>query len=103
MPLPMVALPCGSRSTSSTRRPACASAAARLTLVVVLPTPPFWFTTAKTRGTLSLQAPQRQMARRVEQRHAQLDELRAPRVAGRRAGHRGEHAAGPHEVAAAGD
>ena len=42
MPLPMVALPCGSRSTSSTRRPSCARLAARLTAVVVLPTPPFW-------------------------------------------------------------
>ena len=27
-----------------------ASAAARLTAVVVLPTPPFWFATARTRG-----------------------------------------------------
>src|SRR5690606_20176431 len=47
MPLPIVALPCGSRSTSSVRWPWRASAAARLTVVVVLPTPPFWFATTK--------------------------------------------------------
>src|SRR5262249_7720374 len=34
--------PCGSKSTSSTRRPCSASAAPRLIVVVVLPTPPFW-------------------------------------------------------------
>jgi hypothetical protein len=43
------ALPCGSRSTSSTRWPPEASAAAMLTAVVVLPTPPFWLATANTR------------------------------------------------------
>ena len=48
-PQPMVALPCGSRSTSSTRRCVAASEAARFTAVVVLPTPPFWFATAITR------------------------------------------------------
>ena len=47
MPLPIVALPCGSRSTSRTRWPSAARPAARLTLVVVLPTPPFWFATQK--------------------------------------------------------
>ena len=41
MPEPMVALPCGSRSTTSTRWPTRASPAARLTVVVVLPAPPF--------------------------------------------------------------
>src|SRR6476646_5424347 len=40
--------PCGSRSTSSVRWPDSASAAATLTAVVVLPTPPFRFTTATT-------------------------------------------------------
>ena len=45
-----VALPCGSRSTSSTRRFIAARLAARLTLVVVLPTPPFWLATAMMRG-----------------------------------------------------
>src|ERR1700709_1097740 len=45
MPAPMVALPCGSRSTSSTRWPSLARPAARLTAVVVLPTPPFWVAT----------------------------------------------------------
>src|SRR5207244_4415972 len=38
----VVAWACGSRSSRQTRRPAWASAAARLTAVVVLPTPPFW-------------------------------------------------------------
>ena len=50
MPQPMVALPCGSTSTSSTRRCVAASEAARLTQVVVLPTPPFWFATAMIRA-----------------------------------------------------
>ena len=48
-PQPMVALPWGSRSTSSTRRWVAASEAARFTAVVVLPTPPFWFATAMMR------------------------------------------------------
>ena len=51
-PQPMVALPCGSRSISSTRRRVAASEAARFTAVVVLPTPPFWFATAMTRFML---------------------------------------------------
>ena len=34
---------------TSTFRPAAASAAAMLTVVVVLPTPPFWLETVKTR------------------------------------------------------
>src|SRR5210317_1288558 len=46
MPLPMVALPWGSRSTSNTRFFMAASEAARFTQVVVLPTPPFWFAIA---------------------------------------------------------
>src|ERR1700679_1944444 len=45
-PRPLVALACGSRSTSSTRAPRSARQAARLTEVVVFPTPPFWFATA---------------------------------------------------------
>ena len=49
-PAPMVALPCASRSTSSTRFGVAASAAARLTAVVVLPTPPFWLATAMMRA-----------------------------------------------------
>ena len=40
-PMPLVALACGSKSHSSTRFPAALTAAARLTQVVVLPTPPF--------------------------------------------------------------
>src|SRR5207248_1791266 len=47
-PRPLVALPCGSRSTSRTLRSCAASEAARLTAVVVLPTPPFWFAIASS-------------------------------------------------------
>ena len=36
-------------SITSTFRPAAARAAAMLTVVVVLPTPPFWFETVKIR------------------------------------------------------
>src|ERR1700743_2330814 len=43
----MVALPWGSRSMSSTRRLVADRDAARLMAVVVLPTPPFWFVTAR--------------------------------------------------------
>src|SRR5437870_3107717 len=46
MPKPVVALPWGSRSTRRVERSARASPAARFTAVVVLPTPPFWLTTA---------------------------------------------------------
>ena len=48
----LVAEPCGSRSIKATRRPISAHAAARLTAVVVLAVPPFWLTTAITRGSL---------------------------------------------------
>src|SRR3954464_4154635 len=94
MPLPMVALPCGSRSTNRTRLPAWANAAARFTLVVVLPTPPFWFTTATT---LAMSAPapaQHQMALSVELRHLQFDNPAFRVVLGRRNSlHGGKHAA----------
>src|SRR5947207_14546034 len=50
MPSPVEALPCGSRSTTSTRCPAALSAVARLTAVVVLPTPPFWLAIAMIRA-----------------------------------------------------
>jgi hypothetical protein len=50
MPTPLDAFPCGSQSMSSVRRSAVARLAARFTLVVVLPTPPFWLATAKTTG-----------------------------------------------------
>src|SRR5579871_3341224 len=46
----MVRCACASRSTRSTRWPRSARAAPRLTAVVVLPTPPFWFATAITRA-----------------------------------------------------
>src|SRR3954470_14887206 len=49
MPRPVEALPCGSRSTSSTLCSA-ARTVARLMAVVVLPTPPFWLARAMTRG-----------------------------------------------------
>ena len=48
MPSPADSAPCGSRSTSSTRRPYSASAAPRLMVDVVLPTPPFWLHIAST-------------------------------------------------------
>src|SRR6185369_13303580 len=53
MPAPVVALPCGSRSTRSTRRFIATRLAARLTAVVVLPTPPFWFAIAMIRGIMN--------------------------------------------------
>jgi len=46
MPSDDVRFACGSRSIARTFRPRCASAPARLKVVVVFPTPPFWFTTA---------------------------------------------------------
>src|SRR6185503_7420691 len=49
MPRPVEALPCGSESISSTRSPTAASAVPRLIAVVVLPTPPFWLATTRTR------------------------------------------------------
>ena len=49
MPSAVLALPCGSMSMTRTCRPAWASAAATLTVVVVLPTPPFWFATVRIR------------------------------------------------------
>ena len=51
MPRPVDALPCGSRSMTSVRNPSSARQAPRLTVVVVLPTPPFWLATAITRGS----------------------------------------------------
>ena len=48
-PSAVLALPCGSRSITSTRTPCIASAAATLTVLVVFPTPPFWLATVITR------------------------------------------------------
>ena len=45
-PTPLVALAWGSRSNSNTRWPRALRQAARLTAVVVFPTPPFWLATA---------------------------------------------------------
>src|ERR1700738_1152996 len=44
MPSPEVAFAWGSQSTSNTFSPSIARQADRLIAVVVLPTPPFWFT-----------------------------------------------------------
>src|SRR4051812_46134987 len=52
-PSPVEALPCGSMSTISTLSPTAASAVPRLIAVVVLPTPPFWLATTRTRGRLT--------------------------------------------------
>src|SRR5918999_3000749 len=48
MPWLIVRLPCGSRSTQSTRCPRSTNAAARLSVVVVFATPPFWLVNAMT-------------------------------------------------------
>ena len=48
-PSEKVKQPCGSRSTSSTRRPVSTIAAPSDATVVVLATPPFWLATANTR------------------------------------------------------
>ena len=45
-PSDLVRSPCGSASTSSTRLPALASAAPRLSAVAVFAVPPFWLATA---------------------------------------------------------
>jgi hypothetical protein len=50
MPWLIVRLPCGSRSTTSTRLPFSLRATARLRVVVVFATPPFWLARAMTRA-----------------------------------------------------
>src|SRR4051812_42157059 len=50
MPRPTDSAPWGSRSISRTRRPYSVSAAPRLMVDVVLPTPPFWLHIAMTRA-----------------------------------------------------
>src|ERR671916_546656 len=50
IPRPTESAPWGSRSMSSTRRPYSVSAAPRLMVDVVLPTPPFWLHSATTRA-----------------------------------------------------
>src|SRR5579864_8856006 len=52
----MVRLPCGSRSTASTRLPFSESATPRFSVVVVLATPPFWFANAMTLATDGLRS-----------------------------------------------
>ncbi len=54
MPWLIVRLPCGSRSTHSTRWPRSTNAAARLSVVVVFATPPFWFVNAMTFALASI-------------------------------------------------
>src|SRR6202140_6003656 len=48
IPCDIVRLPCGSMSQHSTRWPSSAKATARLSVVVVLATPPFWLANAIT-------------------------------------------------------
>src|SRR3954468_1343530 len=97
----MVALPCGSRSTSRTRRPAWANPAARFTLVVVLPTPPFWFTTATTLAMSASALAQHEMTLSVELGHLQFDNAALRVVRGRGdALHRGKDAARGDQVTA---
>src|SRR5690625_3583480 len=76
-PLPMVALPWGSRSTSITRLRVATREAARLTQVVVLPTPPFWLVAASILATSLLlvqisDAQHRGIAHAVDARHDQV-------------------------------
>ena len=52
MPWLIVRLPCGSMSTQSTRWPDSAKATARLSVVVVFATPPFWLAKAITLARL---------------------------------------------------
>ena len=87
MPAPVVALPCGSRSTSSTRRFIAVRLAARLTAVVVFPTPPFWFTIARIRVTVArhhdqvafrIEAGHRERGRR-DDAHRRRQQRRSPR------------------------
>src|ERR1700737_1053565 len=104
MPLPIVALPCGSRSIRRTRCPCDARLAARLTAVVVLPTPPFWFATQKifaivgislftaSNGVFRIPRADRsasgaavdrdfdEMPLRLERRHSKADDLRRSRT-----------------------
>ena len=54
MPTPVLALPCGSKSMINTFLFTAANAVAKLTVVVVLPTPPFWLTTASMRGDFTV-------------------------------------------------
>src|SRR3954453_3559195 len=53
MPCDIVRLPCGSMSTQRTRWPSSTKATARLRVVVVLATPPFWLAKAITFKTRS--------------------------------------------------
>ncbi len=53
IPWLIVRLPCGSRSTSSTRSPFSLKATPRLSVVVVFATPPFWLANAITLGKLT--------------------------------------------------
>src|SRR5437879_11477108 len=70
-PRPCVKLACGSKSTRITLRPSWDSPTPTLIVVVVLPTPPFWFATAITRGMTAASCQQ------------------ASRLASRRAGRKG--------------
>ncbi len=67
MPSAVDALPCGSMSSTRTLSPDCAIAAATLTVVVVLPTPPFWLATVRmrVRGGAGNALPTSEMRRRA--------------------------------------
>src|SRR6185437_15114364 len=99
MPEPVVALPCGSRSTTSTRRFMATRLAARLTVVVVLPTPP---SGSRPRSYASRRPHQDKMAFGVKARYVQRwrrDDFDAIRqrvdlVSRKRALHRDDDAAG---------
>src|SRR5690554_7119372 len=87
----MVALPWGSRSMSSTLRLVAASEAARFTVVVVLPTPPFWLAIASTlptgissRFTLRRPLQNQQMPAGITARYRQLDTALHTEIVGQR-------------------
>src|SRR5687767_8510100 len=65
-PIPNRTDPWGSVSTINVLSPRRAKAAARFTAVVVLPTPPFWLTTARTRPSLGVSVRQRLRASGAE-------------------------------------
>src|ERR1700682_681630 len=78
-PTPVVVFPCGSMSTTRTRRPSSASDAPRFTAVVDLPTPPFWLTIAITRAVVCT-ASTADKDRPTETRRNEDYMLRAPGV-----------------------
>src|SRR5918992_2939665 len=72
-PSPTESAPCGSMSTRSTWRPCSARAAPRLMVVVVLPTPPFWFARAMTFPIYGTSGPTAALCRHIALSTRKLD------------------------------